>query len=189
VIREDIKPDVETGFDQEITMFTTKQLHQKPVINVVDGKRLGAIDDLYLDKALSKVTAVYLGAQGYITRRSYIIDLESVQVCGSDAWLVAGGDKAIELQAYPDAECIVLASSVRGREVQTEGGTKIGTIDDVLLDDQAQVVGFSLSRVYVRGPLADSRQIARSAMVNAGDKGQPMTVALERAESTVIAQS
>ena len=106
-------------------MFTAKQLQHKPVINVVDGKRLGAIDDLYLDKTLSKVTAVYLGAQGYITRRSYIIDLESVQVCGSDAWLVAGGDKAVELQAHPDAESIVLASSVRAARFRPKAGPRL----------------------------------------------------------------
>ncbi len=167
-------------------MFMARQFRNKPLINIVDGKQLGTIEDLYLDKSLGMVKAVFLGSEGFITRRSYIVDLASIQVCGSDAWLVRGADKVVNLDQYPETDSIILAGSLKGREIQTDGGTKIGTVDDVILDPEAKVVGFSLGRVHVHGPLADRRQIARAAITNVGSEDRPMIAQLETAESIEI---
>jgi uncharacterized protein YrrD len=167
-------------------MFTARHFRNRPLINVVDGKHLGTIEDLYLDKSLDMVKAVFMGSEGFITRRSHVIDIASVQVCGADAWLVHGADKVVDLDQYPEADSIVLAGALKGREIQTDGGTKIGTVDDVLLDGEAKVLGFSLGRVHVHGPLAERRQIARAAISNVGSQDHPMIARLETAESVEI---
>jgi sporulation protein YlmC with PRC-barrel domain len=73
---------------------------------------------------------------------------------------------------------------LQGREVQTDGGTKIGTIGDVLLDREAQVIGFSLNRIAVQGPLQEKKAFVRSAVVSFGDKKQPVIISLPRAETS-----
>ncbi len=170
-------------------MFTARQFHGKPVINIVDGKRLGEIVDLYLDQSLDKVKAIFLGSEGFITRRSYVVDLASIQVCGADVWLVAGADKVVSLDSYAGADSIVLASTVKGREIQTEGGVKVAVVDDIILDAEANVIGFTLSRVHVQGRLAERKQIARSAISNPGAKDQPMIALLEQAETAAIPET
>jgi sporulation protein YlmC with PRC-barrel domain len=167
-------------------MFTARQMRNKPLINITDGKHVGTIEDLYLDKSLEMVKAVFLGSEGFITRRSHVVDLEAVQVCGADAWLVRGADKVLDLDQYPEAESMILAGDLKGREIQTDGGTKIGTVDDVILDPEAKVIGFTLGRVHVHGPLAERRQIARAAISNVGSQGQPMIAQLETAESVDV---
>jgi len=167
-------------------MITARHFRNKPLINVVDGKRVGTIEDLYLTPSLDTVKAVFLGSQGFITRRSHVVDLSSVQVCDNDAWLVSGADKVVSLDQYPEADQLVLASDVRGREIQTDRGTKIGTIEDVILDHQAKVIGFSLGRVDVHGPLSERRQIARAAISSVGPANGPLIAQLERAEAVEI---
>jgi sporulation protein YlmC with PRC-barrel domain len=167
-------------------MFTTRQFRNKPLINIVDGRQLGVIDDLYLNKSLDMVRAVFLGPRGFITRRSHVIDLTSIEVCGADAWLVRGMDKMISLDDYPEAGSMVLAGNVKGREIQTDGGTKIGSVDDVILDPEAKVIGFALGRVQVHGPIAETRRIARAAISSVGSEDRPMIAQLERAETIAI---
>jgi hypothetical protein len=70
-----------------------------------------------------------------------------------------------------------------GREVITEGEHRVGTIGDVILDENANVIGFKFDQVFVQGPLAEQRRIARAAITHLGDKNNPMTTVLEQAES------
>jgi sporulation protein YlmC with PRC-barrel domain len=44
-------------------MHTSKQHQNKPLISITDGKKLGEIKDLYLDGALKRVVAVFLGTK------------------------------------------------------------------------------------------------------------------------------
>jgi sporulation protein YlmC with PRC-barrel domain len=81
------------------------------------------------------------------------------------------------------SENFLVASDFRGREIQSEGGTLLGTVNDVLLDEEANVTGFSLNKIYVQGPLAERKAIARSAITNFGSKESPMTTLLAKAES------
>ncbi|HVF25351.1 MAG TPA: hypothetical protein VNA23_05640, partial [Anaerolineales bacterium] len=68
-------------------------------------------------------------------------------------------------------------------EIQTEGGTKIGVIDSVILDNEAHVLGFGLGKVYSQGPLAERKTIGREAILNLGNAKDPMTINLAQAES------
>lgn len=170
-------------------MLTGKQHQNKLLISITDGKKLGEVKDLYLDGELKKVVAVFLGAEGLIKRKSRVIDRAAVQVLGVDAWLIADSDRVTELSALAEADTLVLIGELKGREIQTEGGTKIGTIEDVLLDEKANVLGFTLGRVYVQGPLTERKTITRAVITNVGSKDTPMTTILARAEESLIPEA
>jgi sporulation protein YlmC with PRC-barrel domain len=151
-----------------------------------DGKKLGEIKDLYLDQDMRQVAAVFLGKEGLISRKTLLIARSAVQVYGIDAWLVSGSDTVVGPEALPDSGTFSLVGDLRGRELQTEGGTKIGVIDHVLLDAEARVLGFGLGKVYSQGPLAERKAIARDAIMNLGSAKEPMIINLAQAESLAL---
>jgi sporulation protein YlmC with PRC-barrel domain len=135
-------------------MITSKDHSNKLLISITDGKKLGEVKGLYLDRDMRQVAGVFLGTEGFIKRKAQAIARSDVQVYGIDAWLVSGSDKVMTLADMPDSASFTLVSDLHGREVQTEGGTKLGVVEDVVLDSEARVLGFSLGQVYAEGPLA-----------------------------------
>lgn len=164
-------------------MITSKEHSNKPIISITDGKKLGEVKDLYLDQEMRQIAAVFLGKEGLINRKTLMIARSAVQVYGIDAWLVSGSDIVIGPEGIPESGAFTLVGDLRGREIQTEGGTKIGVIDHVILDNQAHVLGFGLGKVYSQGPLAERKAIARESVINLGNAQEPMTINLAQAES------
>ncbi|MBN1873563.1 MAG: PRC-barrel domain-containing protein [Anaerolineae bacterium] len=167
-------------------MATSKEHTGKLLISITDGKKLGEIKGLYLDPDARQVVGVFLGTEGLINRKTLAMPQSAVQLCGIDVWLVAGSDTVTTLDALPDSATFIQVSDLRGREVQTEGGTKIGVVEDVLLDGRMCVLGFILGKVFVQGPLAERKTIIRDAITSLGSKDQPITATMAQAESQVI---
>jgi hypothetical protein len=114
------------------------------------------------------------------------IPRSAVQVYGIDVWLVSGPDTVTTLEDIPDSATFTLVSDLRGREVQTEGGTKLAEVEDVLLDGETRVLGFTLGKVYAEGPLDERKTIVREAITDLGSEDKPMTANLAQAESLTI---
>lgn len=163
-------------------MATTKEYAGKILVSVTDGKNLGEVKDVYFDPEVTKVTAAHLGKSGLINRKSLLVELTHVKLFGLDAWLVDGSDVVIAKDDVQGAETYILGDALRGRDIQTDGGTKLGTIGDILIDTQNNVVGFTLSKVNVEGPIAAAKAIARAAISNLGSEKDPMIAILEKAE-------
>lgn len=170
-------------------MITSREHLNKPIISITDGKKLGEVKDMYLDQDMRQVTAVFLGKEGLINRKTLLIARSAVSVYGIDAWLVSGSDTVVDPTDIPDSGTFTLVGDLRGRELQTEGGTKIGVIDHVILDKEAHVLGFGLGKVYSQGPLAERKVIARESIVNLGSAKEPMTINLAQAESLALPQN
>jgi sporulation protein YlmC with PRC-barrel domain len=173
----------------EAHMITSKELSNKPIISITDGKRLGEVKDLYLDQDLRQVAAIFLGKEGLINRKTLVIPRGVVQIYGIDVLLVSGSDTISGLEAIPESGTLTLVGDLRGRELQTEGGTKVGVIDHVILDHEARVLGFGLGKVYAQGPLAERKTIARDAILNVGNAQEPMTINLAQAESGALSSA
>ena len=167
-------------------MITSKEHMNKPLVSLTDGKKLGEIKGLYLDLDMRQVAGVFLGTEGLIKRKTLAIPRSAVQVYGIDVWLVSGPDVVMALEDIPDSATFTLVSDLRGREVQTEGGTKLAIVEDVLLDSETRVLGFSLGKVYAEGPLDERKAIIREAITDLGSEDKPMTAILAQAESLTI---
>ena len=172
-------------------MISAGQHQSKLLISITNGEKLGEVKDLYFDSELTKVTAVLTGSEGGLfSRKDLAITRPDIQVYGVDAWLIAGVNTVMRLENIADVDTFVTLSDLRGREIQTEGGTKIGTVSDVLLDVEARVLGFALQNVYVQeGPLAERKNIARSAILDIGSKDTPMLTVLAQAEAANIEEN
>jgi sporulation protein YlmC with PRC-barrel domain len=172
-------------------MISAEQHQSKLLISMTNGEKLGEIKDMYFDSELTKMTAVLAGSEGGLfSQKDLVIARSNIHVYGVDAWLIAGADTVVRLENIADVDTFVTLSDLRGREIQTEGGTKIGTVGDVLLDVEARVLGFALQKIYVQeGPLAEQKTIARGAIVDVGSKDTPMLTVLEQAETMFLEQN
>jgi uncharacterized protein YrrD len=167
-------------------MTTGKDLQHTALVSVTNGKIIGQIKDLYLDPDLNQVTAVFVGKEGLLRRQTQAIGREAIEVYGEDVWLVKAPDAVVNRKSLPDSGHFVRLSELRGREVQTEGGTRIGMVEDVILDAQANVIGFSLVKVRMKGPIGERKTLARAAVTGMGGKGVPMTAMMDRAEAITV---
>lgn len=159
-----------------------KSLIGNPVFDVNDGRKLGTVKDLYLDDDLTHVTALYLGREGLLRPTPIFLKSADIALFGLDAVLAKSTATVYEGDEVPTPPDWLRLDQLRGREVNTPGGTKIGRIDDILLDAAACVSGFSLSHLSVKGPIAESKTVTRDAMVDTGSEDGVMTVDLPRAE-------
>lgn len=170
-------------------MATGKQAQGKPLISLTDGKQIGQVKDLYLDETLSQITGVYLGAEGLIKRKEMAVPRASIVLMGIDAWLVTDSNVIVAPEDLALHETFLLIGALRGREIHTEGGTKLGVVDDVIFDTEGQVLGFALGKVFVQGTVADRKTIARSAISTVGASTSAMTTDMAKAEGTQLPSS
>ena len=163
-----------------------KDLIDKPVYTLDEGKYLGRIQDLYLDDSLEAVLGLFMGAQGLVRRRSQLIRNEDITLYGSDAVLVRSAEVVTDDTEFAAVKNWQRRDKLIGRDVDTPGGTRLGVLGDVLVDATGRVTGFALGRVFVEGPVAEKRIIDRSAVLDTGSVDGRMTVDLSRLESALI---
>jgi uncharacterized protein YrrD len=160
-----------------------KDLVNKQIISVTDGRSLGTAKDIYISSDLTDITGIYLGSEGLIKRKHFLITRANVVVFGIDAILVRTSDVVAEENDMPESVAWVRLSKLSKREVDTPGGTKVASIGDIILGEQGNITGFALSRVYVEGPIEKNGTIPRTAVIDTGDEDGVMTIDLTRAEN------
>jgi uncharacterized protein YrrD len=163
-----------------------KDLINKPIYTLDEGKLLGKVQDLYVDDALEVILGIYLGAQGLVRRRSQLIRSGDVSVFGADAILVKNADVITDDNDLAAAKEWLRRDKLAGRDVDTPGGTRLGQLGDVVVDAAGRITGFAMWKVFVEGPLADKRVIDRSAVLDTGQVDGRMTVDLSRLEAALI---
>ena len=163
-----------------------KDLINKPIYSVDEGKLLGKVQDLYLDNAYEVLLGLYIGSQGLVRRKAELIRSGDVVVFGTDAVLVRGNDVITDDSALPAAKEWARRDKLIGREADTPGGTRLGAIGDVIVDPSGRITGFALSRTYVEGPLAEKRVISRSVVTDTGQEDGRMTVDLAKLEASLL---
>ncbi len=159
-----------------------KDLVDKPIYSVTDGRFLGKVKDVYLNSNLENIVGLYLGSEGIFNRRNILISHERVTLLGIDVILVADSDVVLEEEQLEEAGEWLRRQNIQGRGVDTTGGTKVGVIGDIVFNDQGGVVGFKLARVFVEGPMAKKQAVAREVVVDVGNVDGAMTIDLAQAE-------
>lgn len=163
----------------------------KSIVSINDGRIIGPVRELYLDRSLELVTAVMIGDGGFLGlgsegglfgRRTGMVRREDVVLFGIDTILIKDsksvkrGDQIAELGEW------LSRAKLKGRPVDTPGGTKIGILGDIVFDNEGRIVGFKLSQALVEGPIARKRAITREVVVNTGNEDGVMTIDLGKAE-------
>ena len=166
-------------------MFLGKDIIGNSVITVSDGRSIGNVKDIYLTINLQSVAGIYLGSTGglFSSRSSLLVKSEDVITMGEDAVLVKHDEVIQKERDIPDIdETWLRRDELQGRTVNSPGGTKIGKVGDVIIDKDGKVLGFSLSQVFISGPIADNHSVAIHTVQDVGHEDGVMTIDLEQAE-------
>ncbi len=159
-----------------------KSLIGNPVFGITDGRRLGQIKDLYVDDDLSAVVGIYLGREGLLRPTPLFVERADVALFGIDVALTVATAAVYEGEEASEPPGWVRLGELQGRQVQTPGGTKIGKVADIALDEDAHITGLSLTNLSVKGPLAEAEAVARKTVVDVGAADGVMTIDLAEAE-------
>ncbi|MEZ4644259.1 MAG: PRC-barrel domain-containing protein [Chloroflexota bacterium] len=160
-----------------------KDLTGKQIISITDGRFLGNVKDIYVNQDLYWMTGIYVGSEGLLKRKHLLIPREQVAVFGIDAILVKNADVVVSLDEYDEAESWLRLDKLRGRDVDTPGGTKVGSIGDIIVGTEGHITGFTLGKVYVEGPIAEKATIPREGLIDTGAVDGVMTVDLPKVEA------
>jgi sporulation protein YlmC with PRC-barrel domain len=163
-----------------------KGLIGNPVFGITDGRKLGQVKDLYLDDDLTSVVGLFLGREGLLRPTPLFIERADISLFGIDAVLAKSTATVYDGDEAPEPPGWLRLDDLRGREVQTPGGTKIGRVGDVVLDEAARIVGFSLTNLSVKGPVAEAAAVARKAVVEVASADNIMTIDLAEAEQAPL---
>lgn len=163
-------------------MLLAEKIIGNPIFNHQTGNRVGSVKDIYLDSDLRQISGLYIGSEGVMNRTPRFIPRSAIRAMGEDSILVTAVPTTEDL---PDTW--LRRDTLNGREIDTVGGTKIGTVGDIILDQRARVAGFTLDRQFVTGPLADRGAFGRTAVTDPGTTSNRMTIDLARAERQHIA--
>lgn len=169
-------------------MLRSKNFTGKRIISVDNGTDLGIVKDLYFDEGLSSVMALFLGNEGLFTRKSIFVPRSAVTLFGRNAILVTQSDVVTDSSQNEEVKEWVRRDWLPGRAINTTGGTKVGTIGDILLDNEGVIIGFTLSHIYLDSPVTRARVIMRDAVLDVGSPTSAMTVDLAKAEQQSLSQ-
>jgi uncharacterized protein YrrD len=167
-------------------MRAGKELVGKPIYSVDEGQQIGKVKDLYIDSGLNRVIGIHLGSEGLIRRKALLVPAEDVVVLGVDAVLVRRSDAVTDDSSYAPAKEWLRREKLDGRQVDTPGGTKLGTIGDIIVDESGNITGFILGRIFVEGPLGEKRTVDRSVVLDTGREDGIMTVDLPALEAMLL---
>jgi uncharacterized protein YrrD len=159
-----------------------KDLENKPIISITDGRMLGRAKDVYVDANLTGLAGLYIGSEGVIRRRAQVIQSEDVVLFGIDVIMVKNTDVIKKDNDIPQTDEWYRLKDLQGYEVHTAGGTKLGTVGDIILNETGAITGLSLSRVFVKGPLAEQGEVARETVVESSHKEEIIRVDLAMLE-------
>ena len=147
----------------------SQELRGKSIVSVTNGQIIAKVEDVLLDPGTLRVAALVTAGGGLGNllksgRKTEAIPGDEVQVWGQDVVLVSGPDVIAKIEELPASDqWVSVSQQIKGRDVISAEGTRIGQLHDVVIDLKGQLVGYDLARVFVEGPPAQSKQIAVEA--------------------------
>jgi uncharacterized protein YrrD len=142
----------------------TASLKGKSVISITNGEIVAKIENVLINPNTRAVAALSFTRGGLLNRETRLVPAEEIRVWGEDVILVNGPDVFVQkedLTGYE--EYLSVGDQLKGRDVVSQDGKRIGILNDVLIDSQGQLVGYDLSKVFIEGPVADTKRIGIEA--------------------------
>jgi uncharacterized protein YrrD len=140
-------------------MIKSRELLGKPIVTIQHGKIIGKVRDVLIDPGRYEIAALVLPGK-LLSRKTMVLPRHQVLVFGEDVVLVKSNEAMPRDDTLENVSSLIAVSrQMRGQEVVTEQGMRIGVVDDVLVNEKGRLVSYALKRVAVEGPVAASRRI------------------------------
>ena len=135
--------------------IASQKMIGNPVIDITSGEMIAKVEDVWIDPNALRPAAAITSKGSLLKRELEAIPAEQVEVWGQDAILAKKTDVIVKEEELENHERWLSASDeLHGYEVVTEDGARIGTLGDVVLDNQGQILGYEMAEVAVEGRVA-----------------------------------
>lgn len=142
------------------TRIVSQEFVGNPAIVITSGEMIAEIEDLLIDPVTLKAAAAITSKGSLLSREVEAIPADQVEVWGKDAILTKQTDVVVKEEELDGRDGWLSASSdASGYEVVAEDGTRIGTLGDLVLDHQGQIMGYEMAEVSTEGRVAAANWI------------------------------
>jgi len=149
-------------------MIKSRDLIGRLIVTVTRGEIVGKVKDVLIDPERWEVAALVLPSKVF-SKESLIIPRSVVHVFGQDVVLVKSNETMPRDDSLDHvASLIAVSGQMKGRQIATEKGVRVGTLNDVIVDEAGKVVAYDLTKVFVKGPIAESKEIPFHATRSVG---------------------
>jgi sporulation protein YlmC with PRC-barrel domain len=138
----------------------TNAIQGYQIISTSNGQVIGKVEDLSIDPKKLEVAAVITSKGNLLDSTSKAISREDILVWGEDFILASNLDVIRELDTLDGhKEWQAVSSKINGKDVLNTKAEKIAELNDVVINSEAQIIGYDLSKVFIDGPVAQSKRI------------------------------
>ena len=172
------------------TWYLSRELIGKPLISVTNGKRIAKVEGVLVDPEKLEVAGL-VTSKGGLFKQEITVELGSkVEVWGEDALLVSDAEAPLSEDQVPDlGEWLSVSDRLKGREVVNAQGTRVGFLEDVLIDTRGRVVEYQLGQVFVEGEVTEAKRIPVERTRSLGQDVLVLEVAEKQAAGMAEASS
>lgn len=123
-------------------MRTGKELIGLAIVDVRDGKKLGHADEIVVSPDDGRLLGFVMKGGGLFGGKESIVEIDDVRAIGRDAITVEGDEVAHTPEASAEAfrEARGSGRSLVGRKIVTQGGTMVGQVHDIVLNEEQRRV-------------------------------------------------
>lgn len=139
-------------------MIKTLDLIGMPIITINLGENLGKVKDVLIDPTKLELAALVLPSSLF-SQDTMVVPRTVIQVYGRDAILVKSNEAMVRDNTLPGVASLLSIGKLKGRPIATEKGFKVGVLNDLIIDGTGQIVGYDLARVFIKGPVAQSKRL------------------------------
>jgi uncharacterized protein YrrD len=151
------------------TRVASQKLIGNPVIGIASGEIIAKVEDLEIDPSTLRAAAAISSKGSLLNREIEAIPADQVEVWGEDAILAKQPDVVVKEEELDGRDgWLSVSDDIRGYDVVTEDGTRIGTLGDVVLDGEGQVMGYEMADVAIEGRVAVAKWIDVKATQSLG---------------------
>lgn len=130
------------------------------IISATNGQIIAKVEDVFIDLKKLRVAAIATSTGGLLTSKVEAIHRNDIKVWGEDVILADDPNVIKEgksIQGFEEWESI--SKQIKSKDVLNTKGEKIAELNDLVIDSDANIVGYDLSTVLMDGPVADSKRI------------------------------
>jgi uncharacterized protein YrrD len=144
-------------------------LRGKKIVSVTNGEIIGEVVDVLVDPQERRIAALVTSRGNLFRRETQMLANEDITVIGKHVILSNRPDVVRNSEDVAGRDHWVgVSDHLRGNDVVTSDGTRIGRLQDIIVDPHGQIVGYALSNITVEGPIADNKQIPADSIQSFG---------------------
>jgi sporulation protein YlmC with PRC-barrel domain len=120
----------------------------KSIISISNGQTIGTVNDILIDPNNLKISAIVTSKGSILSREIDAIMAEEIKVWGKDVILVSKPDIIHKKDEIPDLDkWLSVSTQIKGREVFSLDGSRVGEINDLVVDMEGNLVSYDLEKI------------------------------------------